>query len=155
MIFPSEPKIITGGLAVDERGEVGFVNDFDPAGVKRFYTVANHRVGQIRAWLAHRYEAKFIFAVQGAALVGAVKIEDWEHPAKDALIHRHVLSAHQPAIFHIPAGYANGSMSLTPDAKLLYFSTATLNESRADDIRYDPRYWDIWSPVNLGTSFSF
>ena len=31
-----------GDVAVDDRGEVGFVNDFDFAGVKRFYAVRNH-----------------------------------------------------------------------------------------------------------------
>ena len=34
---------MVGDLAVDDRGEVGFVNDFDFAGVKRFYTVRNHQ----------------------------------------------------------------------------------------------------------------
>ncbi len=43
------PKILKGGVAVDDRGDVGFVNEFDFAGVKRFYTVANHRSGFVRA----------------------------------------------------------------------------------------------------------
>ena len=38
-----EPKLIAGNIGIDDRGEVGFVNDFDFAGVKRFYTVRNHR----------------------------------------------------------------------------------------------------------------
>ena len=43
-----------GGVAVDDRGEVGFVNDFTFSGVKRFYTVANHSDGFVRAWHGHR-----------------------------------------------------------------------------------------------------
>jgi dTDP-4-dehydrorhamnose 3,5-epimerase len=35
-------------------------------------------------------------------------------------------------------------MSLTPDAKLVFFSTATLEESRNDDYRFPARYWDVW-----------
>ena len=49
-----EPQLIAGGLAVDDRGAVGFVNEFDFAGVQRFYTVKNHRAGMVRAWHAHR-----------------------------------------------------------------------------------------------------
>ena len=40
-----------------DRGEVGFVNDFDFEGVKRFYTLKNHPAGYVRAWHAHRREA--------------------------------------------------------------------------------------------------
>lgn len=75
--MPPVPRLIVGALAVDDRGEVGFVNEFHFEGVRRFYTVANHRQGFVRAWHAHRREAKYVFAVQGAALVGAVQIDDW------------------------------------------------------------------------------
>jgi dTDP-4-dehydrorhamnose 3,5-epimerase-like enzyme len=55
-----------------------------------------------------------------------------------------VLSASAPAVLYIPAGYANGNMSLTADAKAVFFSTATVEESREDDIRLDARLWDPW-----------
>jgi dTDP-4-dehydrorhamnose 3,5-epimerase-like enzyme len=143
----SAPRLLTGGLAVDDRGEVGFVNDFDFAGVKRFYTVSNHGAGFVRAWHAHRHEAKYVMVMQGAAVVGAVAIDDWENPARDAPVERHVLSSHKPSILYIPAGYANGFMSLTDDTKLIFFSTSSLAESKDDDVRYDSRYWDIWTVV--------
>ena len=141
------PQIIEGGLAVDDRGDLAFVNNFHFEGVKRFYIVSNHRAGFVRAWHAHRHEAKYVIVVQGAAVVAAVAIDDWEHPSKNAQVHRYVLSAEKPVVFHIPAGYANGFMSLTADAKLMIFSTATLEESRNDDIRYDARYWDAWQVI--------
>jgi len=133
-----------GGLAVDDRGQVAFVNDFDFEGVKRFYMVSNHAQGFVRAWHAHRYEAKYVLVVQGSALVGAVAIDDWDSPSKEAEVHRFVLSEKKPGILYIPAGYANGFMSLTEDARLVFFSTRTLTEALEDDIRYDSRYWDIW-----------
>ena len=40
-----DPKVISGGVAIDDRGSVTFVNDFDFLGVKRFYQVQNHRRG--------------------------------------------------------------------------------------------------------------
>jgi len=141
------PQLFEGGLGVDDRGEVGFVNDFNFAGVKRFYWVTNYRSGFVRAWHAHRREAKYVTVVQGAALIGAVEIDDWESPSKDCKIWRYVLSADKPSILYIPAGYGNGFKSLTEDAKLMFFSTSTLKEGKSDDVRYDAYYWNPWEIV--------
>lgn len=141
----AEPKLIEGGLAVDDRGQVSFINGFDFENVKRFYMVANHKQGFVRAWHAHKKEAKYVLVVKGAAVLGAVKIDDWKNPSKDAEVKRFVLSEKKPSILYIPAGYANGFMSLTEDAQIIFFSTSTLEESLNDDIRYEARHWDIWS----------
>jgi dTDP-4-dehydrorhamnose 3,5-epimerase len=122
-----------------------FVNEFNFAGVKRFYVVTNHATGFVRAWHAHRHEAKYVYVASGAAIVGAVRIDNWEQPDRAARVYRHVLTAYKPAILYIPAGYANGFKSLTQDTQLFFFSTSTLEESRDDDIRFEARYWDIWA----------
>lgn len=140
-----EPRIIDGGIGVDDRGEVGFVNNFDFASVKRFYTVRNHQQGFVRAWHAHRNAGKYVLVVSGCAIIGAVKIDDWESPDKNAHVDRFVVSANKPAVVYIPPGYANGAMSLTSDTVLMYFATDTLTETKNDDVRYDARYWNIWS----------
>lgn len=142
-----DPCVLNGGLSVDDRGEIAFVNDFDFESVKRFYMVSNHKAGFVRAWHAHKREAKYVTAVSGAAIVGAVKIDDWDKPSKNLPVGRYVLSSKKPQVLYIPAGYANGFMSLTSDLKLIFFSTARLEESADDDIRYDARYWDIWNVV--------
>jgi dTDP-4-dehydrorhamnose 3,5-epimerase len=141
----SKPALIEGGLAVDDRGEVRFVNGFGFDGVKRFYAVSNHLPGFVRAWHAHRREAKYVFVSRGAAIVGAVEIDDWEKPSRTSQVHRFVLSAAKPAILHIPPGYANGFKSLEADTQLMFFSTTTIEESRGDDVRFDARHWDIWT----------
>lgn len=141
------PQLFEGGLAVDDRGEIGFVNDFKFDGVRRFYSVTNHRSGFIRAWHAHKREAKYVTVVEGAALVGAVEINDWDKPSKDSKVWRYVLSANKPSVVFIPAGYANGFMSLTAGTKLIFFSTSSLEETHGDDIRYDAYYWNPWEIV--------
>lgn len=141
------PYVLQGGLVVDDRGEVGFVNDFNFDGVKRFYTVLNHRAGFVRAWHAHRRESKYVTVVRGAAIVAAVAIDNWEHPSKNAQVYRYVLSAKKPSVVHIPAGYANGFMSLRTDTMLVFFSTFSLDEARGDEVRFDARYWDPWQVV--------
>lgn len=141
------PRLIEGGLVVDDRGQVMFVNDFHFEGVKRFYVVSNHTSGFVRAWHAHRHETKYVLVALGAAIVGAVAIDDWKHPNRNAHVHRYVISAERPSVLFIPAGYANGFMSLTEHTQLVFFSTSTMEEAQKDDVRYDARYWDIWDVI--------
>lgn len=139
------PKLIKGGLAVDDRGVVSFVNDFNFQDVKRFYAVENHKQGFIRAWHGHKNEGKYVLLSKGSALVCAVEIDNWENPSKNLEVHRFILSDKNPSILFIPKGYANGFMSLSEDAKLIFFSTSTLEESLGDDFRFESRYWDPWT----------
>ena len=138
------PNLLVGDLSVDDRGEVGFVNDFDMKSVKRFYSVSNHRAGMVRAWHAHNKEKKFVTVVNGAAIIAAVCIDNWQKPSKDLQIFRDVLSAKKPTVLFSPNGYANGFLTLTEDSKLIFFSSATLEESMCDDFRYKADYWNPW-----------
>ena len=139
-----EPILIKGALSVDDRGEVGFVNDFHFDGVKRFYTLSNHSKGFVRAWHGHKKEAKYFHVVKGSALICAVKIDDWKNPSKNSPLFRFTLSEKSPSVLFIPAGFANGFMSLTEDCKIIVFSTSLLQESLDDDFRFESRYWDPW-----------
>lgn len=132
-----ETRIINGGLSVDDRGSVTFVNDFDFSDVKRFYVVENHRSGFIRAWHGHEREGKYVFVVSGTALIGAVKMD--EDSAK-----KFVLSDRNPKILYIPPGYANGFKTLEENTKIIFYSTSTLQDSLGDDIRFPYDKWNIW-----------
>jgi len=143
----SELKLIQGNLSVDDRGRVSFVNDFNFSGVKRFYTVSNHRQGFIRAWHAHKKESKYLTVVRGAAIVCAVRIDNWENPSKELPVQRFILSEQIPSVLYIPNGYGNGFMNLTNDTQLVFFSTSTVEESQGDDFRYDAYYWNPWKIV--------
>jgi dTDP-4-dehydrorhamnose 3,5-epimerase len=140
----SEPRLIQGGVGSDDRGRVYFANDFDVGPCRRLYLVENFAQGTVRAWHAHRRERKWVTAVSGAALACCVEIDDWDSPSPDAQVHRFSLDASNPAILEIPAGYANGAMSLAAHTKLLYLSDAPLDESLEDDVRYPARHWDPW-----------
>lgn len=139
-----EPQLFKGGLAVDDRGSVSFVNDFNFADVKRFYCVENHKQGFVRAWHAHRNESKYVMVIKGSAVIGAVQIDNWENPSKNSKIHRYVLSEKNPSVLFIPAGYANGFMNLSEDSKIMYFSTSELKDSLNDDVRFEAHYWEAW-----------
>lgn len=141
----SSPQIIKGDFKKDERGTVSFVNGFDFPGIKRFYIVVNKTIGQVRAWHGHKKEIKYVYPISGDVLIGVVKIDNWENPSKDSKVLTFKLSSKKPQILFIPNGYVNGFKSLTQNAKILFFSTSTLEESLKDDIRFDPKYWNAWS----------
>ncbi len=137
-------RYIEGMIAVDDRGQLLFCNGFDMKDVRRFYLVSNHESRFIRAWHAHKKEAKFVLVVSGTALVVAVKIDNWDCPSKNVDVLRYILSDKKPGILVIPPGYANGFMTLKPDTQVMFFSTATLEQSKDDDYRYDAYYWNPW-----------
>jgi dTDP-4-dehydrorhamnose 3,5-epimerase len=128
-----------GGVAVDDRGKVSFVNEFDFNGVKRFYMVENHAKGFVRAWHAHKIEAKYVFVVSGAIKLGLV--EDWENSDD---VEEYILSADNPSVLYIPPNSANGFMTLTDDAKVIFYSTTSMEEAKGDDYRLPADKWDIW-----------
>ena len=130
-------KTYNGGLAVDDRGQLSFVNDFDFKDVKRFYMVENHEQGFIRAWHGHKKEGKYVFVTNGAVLIGAVNMETED-------INRFILSSNKPQVLYIPPGYANGFMNLKNNTKVIFFSTSTLEDSMNDDIRFEWDKWNIW-----------
>ena len=131
-------ELINGGVAVDDRGQLSFVNDFDFTDVKRFYMVENHEQGFIRAWHGHKKEGKYVYVPSGAILIGTVNLETEE-------VERFVLSSSKPQVLYIPPGYANGFMNLQDNTKVIFFSTSTLKESMGDDIRFEYDKWNIWN----------
>ena len=52
-------KLINPGLAIDDRGELMFSNEFDMSKIKRFYQITNHLNLFVRAWHGHQKEEKF------------------------------------------------------------------------------------------------
>lgn len=146
----SIPTLLQGGIAVDDRGSVGFVNDFTFAGVKRFYAVKNFSRETIRAWHGHKNEAKYVLVTSGSAIVAAVEMTDTTAPSREKSVQRFVLSALKPSILFIPAGHANGFRPLEEGTTLVFFSTSTLEESKGDDYRFSADYWGskVWEIEN-------
>jgi dTDP-4-dehydrorhamnose 3,5-epimerase len=141
-----QPRLIPGGLSVDDRGQLAFANEFSFAAIKRFYWVENFSTEVIRAFHGHFKEEKFVLVVNGSAIVAAVPFDDASKPDRVAMPYRFVLSDRQTQILHIPAGYANGFRPLEPKTKIMFFSTATLEDSSKDDYRFPYDQWgnEVW-----------
>ncbi len=123
-----------------------FANEFNFQGVKRFYVIENADLDVIRAFHGHLKEEKYVFVISGKALVVAVEIDDPVKPDKNKEVWSLILSADKPEILHIPAGYANGLKSLGENTKIIFFSTASLEDSQKDDYRFPWDYWgkEVW-----------
>jgi len=130
-------KIYDGGVFVDDRGPLTFINGFDFEGVKRFYQVKNHEKGFIRAWHGHKKEAKYAYVAKGSAWIGVIDMETHE-------VEKFVLSDKSPKVLYIPAGKYNGFQSLEEDTTILFFSTVTIEEAKGDDYREDYEKFPIF-----------
>jgi len=142
-----KPYLYEGGIAVDDRGSLGYFNNLDLSSVKRFYHTRNHVPGFVRAWHGHKHESKYLTALSGSILVAVVRVKNWTNPNPNENVDRYVLSSISPTSLFIPGGYAHGYKMLTPDAHLGIFSTASLDESQSDDFRYHANYWNVWDIV--------
>lgn len=142
----NKPKIIKGKLKKDERGMVKFINEFNFPGVKRFYQVENIDTKIIRAFHGHMKEAKYIYVTTGAILLCTVFLDDERNPSIQNKVDKFILKADAPEILYIPPSYANGFKALEPNSRVIFFSTATLEESLNDDYRFPFDYWGkkVW-----------
>jgi len=142
----SKLQLIEGGLHVDVRGIVAFVNDFNFKGVDRAYVIRCHRSHERRGWVGHQREQKWFWVIQGIALIAAVEPDDWDIPASNLPVERFVLSAAKPQVLHVPAGYATGSVNLSADTILMVFSSGKIEDAKMDDYRFSVDTWPIIEP---------
>lgn len=145
-----KPQLTEGGIAIDDRGQVTFVNDFDFKNIKRFYMIENFSTDIIRAFHGHLKEAKYVFVSSGSALIVAVEMDDTKTPNKGNEVYRFILSSKNPQVLYIPSGFVNGFRALEKNTKVIFFSTASLEDSKKDDYRFPYDYWgkEIWQVKN-------
>ena len=137
VVLSDTPQLIKGDCFIDDRGVLGYVNDMNFFGIKRFYHIHHNDSGMIRAWHGHRQEGKFVYVPYGMFLVGVVNM-------KTEKMYKYVLSSIKPMFLWIPSGYANGFKNLRSDSGIMFFSTSTTEESTGDDIRFEWNKWNIW-----------
>jgi len=142
------PFRIEGAKAFDNRGSLSFVNDFNFSKIKRFYVIDNYKNNFVRAWHGHKNEEKFFYCMSGAVQISCVEISNYKKPKKNKKIFSWILTESKSDIIFVPKGYANGSMNLKKNTKILVFSTSSLEQSSKDDYRYPANYWNPWKIEN-------
>lgn len=139
----TQPKYIAGSTSTDDRGTLSFVNNFFLDGLKRFYIIENHQDQFIRAYHGHQNEWKVFIPLVGSFLVlwrdlildANGKVDFQQFATENKPKGQQVLSERSPGALVLPGGYLNGTMNLTPGAKLLVLSSSTIEESKTDDYR--------------------
>lgn len=79
---PLPARTIPGGIHRDARGAVHHVNAFGFEKVDRFYAIAPAKLGEVRGWVGHRKDWKWLFALKGKFDVGVVQPETWDGPSR-------------------------------------------------------------------------
>lgn len=114
--------IIKGGLHIDDRGKMTYINDFDLSITKRFYTIQHTNTEVIRAWQGHKIETKWFYVIKGTFKIAKVKINDWDHTKNNVEVTDYILSEKDPEILQIEPRYANGFKALEPGSILTIYS---------------------------------
>jgi len=141
-----EPLLFPVTVHTDERGSLSYANDFTFPNVKRFYHIFMPKKNTIRAFHGHMREEKFAYILKGSIKIILAPLSNKNNPSKNVALKHFLLDSKEPAILYIPAGYANGIMSVKDDSEIIFYSTLLVEDSLQDDYRFDPYYWgkDTW-----------
>lgn len=146
----TEPTVITGGLAVDDRGALSFCNNLDLSGSRRYYVIANHERNFVRGWHGSRRNAKVFIPITGTFVVAwrnlylddAGLVDLIKEPENHGRV---VLSELNPQILVLPGGFLNANSALTEGARLMVINSLTLDEAKNDDFRAPLYSKDDWA----------
>jgi dTDP-4-dehydrorhamnose 3,5-epimerase-like enzyme len=134
---------IIGGIHEDNRGRIGFVNDFDLHCIKRFYTITHSSTKIFRGWQGHKKETKYFFVVKGTFKIFTIKIDSWNSPSSSLPLKESVLSDTNSKVLCVPGGFVTGIMAQKSDSRMLVLSDRHLEDSLVDDFRYDQGLWPL------------
>jgi len=134
-------EIIKGGISLDARGHIRFVNEFDMSSVKRFYIIKNSDTELIRGWRAHRVEQRWFYVLSGSFELNIVKIDNWDLPRRDLPIQNYKLSAQELKVIHIPAGYGTAFKAIEDASELLVFADYGLEHASIDNYTWAVDYF--------------
>lgn len=134
-------RLIKGGEAVDHRGKIRFVNDFDLTLIKRFYIISNRDTTFFRGWRGHSIEQRWFYVLIGRFELYTVKIDDWSSPSPDLPVDMKYISADDLNVLHLPRGYATAFRSTEENSELLVFADHSLEHAVEDDFTWGIDYF--------------
>lgn len=134
-------EIIKGGISLDARGQIRFVNEFDMSSVKRFYIIKNSDTELIRGWRAHRVEQRWFYLLYGSFELNIVKIDNWTNPSINLTIETIKLSADDLQVIHLPVGYGTALKALEENSELLVFADHGIDHVPFDDYTWPVDYF--------------
>ena len=137
-----KPKLITGRSHSDNRGNIGFNNDFDASDIKRIYIIQNISTSSVRAWQGHAIERRWFSVVKGSFEIKLIQIDNWENPEKNTGVFSIILNDKNFDTLCVPRGYVNSIQALEENSKLVAMSDYILGEVK-DEYRFDSNYFTL------------
>lgn len=134
-------SFIEGGISIDKRGQIRYVNEFDMTKIRRFYLIKNSDHKIIRGWRAHKVEERWFFVVSGSFIFNLVKIDNWISPSRELEIIKLDLEGINNKILHVPAGYGTAFQAKEDGSELLVFADHSIEHAEFDNYTYDPEYF--------------
>lgn len=134
-------NIIKGGISLDTRGQIRYVNEFDMSSIKRFYIIENSDTELIRGWRAHRIEDRWFYVISGSFEINIVQIDNWNQPSVDLPILKYSISAEELQLIHLPAGYGTAIRALDKNSELLVFANYDLKHASSDNYTWPLDYF--------------
>ena len=135
-------NIIRGGISLDNRGQIRYVNEFDMSSIKRFYIIQNSDTELIRGWRAHRIEDRWFYVISGSFEINIVQIDNWDQPSVDLSILKYNISAEELQLIHLPAGYGTAIRALDKNSELLVFANYGLEHASSDNSTWPLDYFN-------------
>ena len=132
-----DAELIQGNRFADSRGELDFFNSFDLSEVVRMYRIKPSDTNIIRAWQGHRHEQKWFYCLKGSFVVNLLPLSEFTGDPVGNSLQIYTLQADLQQILRIPGGNVNGFRANDSNSELLVFSNMTLEDSKADDYRFD------------------
>lgn len=126
-----EPRLIKGGVFMDERGTLFFNNEFDVSLVKRIYAISNHDVEFVRGWQGHNIEKRWFMPLFGEFTILVKKVVALSEQTEEQ---KFILNGSTLDVLYVPNGYHTAIISMQQDSKLMVMSDYYFNEID-DDLR--------------------
>lgn len=143
-----KPEILKGGIHIDPRGTLRYVNDPNPGSYRRFYCITPSHTSVIRAWQGHKHEGKGFYALKGSFTIAVVSPENFDEPKDDELPVFFELSEVNNAFLKVPGGCYTAIKSTSADSILLVLSQFDLEGSKGDDYRQPETRWVNWEDLS-------
>ncbi|MGF7141291.1 dTDP-4-dehydrorhamnose 3,5-epimerase family protein [Roseimarinus sediminis] len=147
MTNTTTPTLYTEEIFHDHRGTISSFNALDLSPFKRTYYITHPKTDTIRAWQGHQYEQKLFKVIKGKFIVGYVKIDNFQSPAKNLKAEYKILEEKNNEFLLIPKGYANGLKALVTGSIIQVYSDFYLEESLNEKIRFSADKWLDWQSI--------
>jgi dTDP-4-dehydrorhamnose 3,5-epimerase-like enzyme len=134
-------NIISGGISLDDRGQIRYVNEFDMSLIKRFYIIKNRDTELIRGWRGHKIEHRWFYVLSGTFEILFIKIDNFLNTSPDLPIEKRLFSADDLLILHVPNGYATAFRAIEPDSELLVYADQSIEHAFKDNYTWDLNYF--------------